>query len=182
MKGLAFSPDSTKIAVGQSDNILFVYKVGDGWYAALLLSLCLQWLPMELDLDLRKDKKVICNKFLQQSAVTCLIWPSEQGIVFGCADGKVASLFLTFPFMHSVRCPACKGPSRKCSDEQILHSLQCRTARLRLGGKVALHELVQAQTNDELIESGREEDHLEPRRRVHRSLRIGGRWEKGVPG
>ena len=28
---LAFSPDSTKIAVGQSDNIIYVYRIGDKW-------------------------------------------------------------------------------------------------------------------------------------------------------
>ena len=68
IKGLAFSPDSTKIALGQTDNIVFVYKIGEEW----------------------GDRKVICNKFLQQSAVTCLIWPPEnQFIVFGLADGKV---------------------------------------------------------------------------------------------
>lgn len=31
VKGLAFSPDSTKIAVGQTDNIVFVYKIGEEW-------------------------------------------------------------------------------------------------------------------------------------------------------
>lgn len=31
VKGLAFSPDSTKIAVGQTDNIIYIYKVGDEW-------------------------------------------------------------------------------------------------------------------------------------------------------
>lgn len=30
--GLAFSLDSTKIVVGQTDNIIFVYKIGDQWY------------------------------------------------------------------------------------------------------------------------------------------------------
>ncbi|XP_071451009.1 intraflagellar transport protein 172 homolog [Hetaerina americana] len=65
--GLAFSPDSTKIAVGQSDNIVFVYKVGEEW----------------------GEKKVICNKFPLQSSVTCLAWPSEGPIVVGLADGKV---------------------------------------------------------------------------------------------
>jgi len=29
---MAFSPDSTKIAIGQSDNIVFVYKIGEDWY------------------------------------------------------------------------------------------------------------------------------------------------------
>ncbi|KAK3091661.1 hypothetical protein FSP39_021624, partial [Pinctada imbricata] len=67
VKGLAFSPDSTKIAVGQTDNIIYVYKIGEDW----------------------GDKKVICNKFVQQSAVTCLIWPNDQPIVFGLSDGKV---------------------------------------------------------------------------------------------
>ncbi|XP_063414390.1 intraflagellar transport protein 172 homolog isoform X2 [Mytilus trossulus] len=69
VKGLAFSPDSTKIAVGQTDNIIYVYKIGDDW----------------------GEKKVICNKFVQQSAVTCMMWPHEQPIVFGLADGKVRS-------------------------------------------------------------------------------------------
>lgn len=31
VKGLAFSPDSTKIAVAQTDNIVFVYKIGEDW-------------------------------------------------------------------------------------------------------------------------------------------------------
>ncbi|XP_030838935.1 intraflagellar transport protein 172 homolog isoform X2 [Strongylocentrotus purpuratus] len=67
VKALAFSPDSTKIAIGQTDNIIFVYKIGEDW----------------------DSKKVICNKFVQQSAVTCLIWPPDGNIVFGLADGKV---------------------------------------------------------------------------------------------
>ena len=29
MQGLAFSPDSTKLAVAQTDNIVFVYKIGE---------------------------------------------------------------------------------------------------------------------------------------------------------
>ncbi|XP_053239953.1 intraflagellar transport protein 172 homolog isoform X3 [Podarcis raffonei] len=67
VKGMAFSPDSTKIAVGQTDNIIFVYKIGEEW----------------------GDKKVICNKFIQTSAVTCLLWPEENTIVFGLVEGKV---------------------------------------------------------------------------------------------
>ena len=31
VKGLAFSGDSTKIAVGQTDNIIYVYKIGEEW-------------------------------------------------------------------------------------------------------------------------------------------------------
>uniref|UniRef100_F6S4V7 Intraflagellar transport protein 172 homolog n=1 Tax=Ornithorhynchus anatinus TaxID=9258 RepID=F6S4V7_ORNAN len=67
VKGMAFSPDSIKIAVGQTDNIIYVYKIGEDW----------------------GDKKAICNKFVQTSAVTCLLWPAEHIIVFGLAEGKV---------------------------------------------------------------------------------------------
>ncbi|XP_021109553.1 intraflagellar transport protein 172 homolog [Heterocephalus glaber] len=67
VKGMAFSPDSTRIAIGQTDNIIYVYKIGEDW----------------------GDKKVICNKFIQTSAVTCLQWPAEYIIVFGLAEGKV---------------------------------------------------------------------------------------------
>ena len=61
MKGLEFSPDSTRLAVGQTDNIVFVYKVGEDW----------------------GEKKVICNKFVQTSAVTCLCWPVQGPIIVG---------------------------------------------------------------------------------------------------
>ncbi|KAL0119649.1 hypothetical protein PUN28_007825 [Cardiocondyla obscurior] len=67
IKGIAFSPESTKIAVGQTDCIVYVYKIGEDW----------------------GDKKVICNKFRQSAAVTCLIWPMDGPIVVGLADGRV---------------------------------------------------------------------------------------------
>ncbi|XP_011866841.1 PREDICTED: intraflagellar transport protein 172 homolog [Vollenhovia emeryi] len=67
VKGIAFSPESTKIAVGQTDCIVYVYKIGEDW----------------------SDKKVICNKFRQSAAVTCLIWPTDGPIIVGLADGKV---------------------------------------------------------------------------------------------
>ncbi|XP_030200601.1 intraflagellar transport protein 172 homolog [Gadus morhua] len=67
VKDMAFSPDSTKIAIGQSDNIIFVYRIGEEW----------------------GDKKAICNKFVQTSSVTCLLWPAEHAIVFGLVEGKV---------------------------------------------------------------------------------------------
>ncbi len=36
------------------------------------------------------DKKSICNKFLQNVAITCLVWPrGREDVVFGLADGKV---------------------------------------------------------------------------------------------
>ncbi|XP_054716571.1 intraflagellar transport protein 172 homolog [Uloborus diversus] len=67
VKGMAFSPDSTKIVIAQSDNIVFVYKIGEDW----------------------GEKKVICSKFVFQSAATCVTWPSEGPLVIGLAEGRV---------------------------------------------------------------------------------------------
>uniref|UniRef100_A0A183CBP9 WD_REPEATS_REGION domain-containing protein n=1 Tax=Globodera pallida TaxID=36090 RepID=A0A183CBP9_GLOPA len=67
IKCAAFSPDSTKLAVGQTDHIVFVYRLGDTW----------------------NEKKVICNKFAQSSAVMAQCWPSESKLIIGLLDGKV---------------------------------------------------------------------------------------------
>ena len=69
VRAMAFSPDSTKLAIAQSDNAVFVYKLG------------LEW----------GDKKSICNKFLQASPITALIWPVSRPneFVYGLAEGKV---------------------------------------------------------------------------------------------
>ena len=69
VKEICFSPDSTKLAVSQSDCIIFVYNLGPNW----------------------GDKKVICNKFEQNFPVTAMIWPNKksQEIYFGIADGKI---------------------------------------------------------------------------------------------
>ena len=47
VNGLAFSPDSTKLAIAQSDNIVYVYNLGSAW----------------------GDKKSICNRFTQSRCV-----------------------------------------------------------------------------------------------------------------
>ena len=36
IKGIAFSSDSTKLAVGQTDNIVYVYKLGEDWWVSLV--------------------------------------------------------------------------------------------------------------------------------------------------
>ena len=69
VKAMAFSPDSSKLAIAQSDNIVFVYKLGIEW----------------------GEKKSICNKFLQATSVASVCWPHKQlhELVFGLAEGKV---------------------------------------------------------------------------------------------
>lgn len=66
---MAFSPQSDKLAIAQTDNMVFVYKIGSDW----------------------GDKKSICNKFQHSSPITSLVWPSSRpnDIVYGLAEGKV---------------------------------------------------------------------------------------------
>ncbi len=66
---MAFSPQSDRLAIAQSDNMVFVYKIGLDW----------------------GEKKSICNKFQHSSSVTCLVWPSKRPneVVYGLAEGKV---------------------------------------------------------------------------------------------
>lgn len=69
VRAMAFSPDSTKLALAQSDGTVFVYKLGLKW----------------------GDKKSICNKFPQATTITCMTWPNtrQSTLAFGLADGKV---------------------------------------------------------------------------------------------
>lgn len=76
VRGMAFSPDSTKLAVAQSDNIVFVYRLGAEW----------------------GEKKSICNKFQARSAArfltllpTCPLCVALRGVPWrstqDCLDG-----------------------------------------------------------------------------------------------
>uniref|UniRef100_G0U5A8 Intraflagellar transport protein IFT172,putative n=1 Tax=Trypanosoma vivax (strain Y486) TaxID=1055687 RepID=G0U5A8_TRYVY len=71
IRGMMFSPDSSRIAIAQSDGLVAVYRIGVEW----------------------GEKKAICSKFPQNCQVTCLCWPStSQGVelvVFGTIEGKV---------------------------------------------------------------------------------------------
>ena len=67
VSSLAFSYDGSMISVGQTDNIVFVYKIGIDW----------------------GEKKSIVAKLVQTSAITTMIWLPDNQIVFGLSDGKV---------------------------------------------------------------------------------------------
>lgn len=66
-----------KLAIAQSDNIVFVYKWANEKEA-------------KPD-DIWNGKKSICNKFREKSSVTCLTWPknSPYEIVYGLVDGNI---------------------------------------------------------------------------------------------
>ncbi|CAJ0583687.1 unnamed protein product, partial [Mesorhabditis spiculigera] len=67
IRSVCFSPDSTQLAVGQSDHVVYVYKLGASW----------------------AEKKVIVNKLLQTASISALSWPFEDKLLIGLTDGKV---------------------------------------------------------------------------------------------
>ncbi|VVC90896.1 unnamed protein product [Leptidea sinapis] len=66
---VVFSDNSELLGVAQSDNMVFVYRVGADW----------------------RGKKVICNKFPLSGSPLHLL-PSEHGFVTGTSDGKIRLL------------------------------------------------------------------------------------------
>ena len=114
---MQFCPDPgyAKLAVAQSDGIVFVYKwssspKGGDRVKAKAGSLP----PPSSSASIWTGKKSICNKFPEPSAVTCLVWPPSRGarttttpnkastrsggggddvgardVVYGLADGSV---------------------------------------------------------------------------------------------
>ncbi len=66
---MAFSPLADRLAIAQSDCIVFVYKLGSEW----------------------GDKKSISNKFQHSSPVNCLVWPVQRpyDVIYGLAEGKI---------------------------------------------------------------------------------------------
>ena len=66
---MALSPLSDKIAIAQSDSIVYVYKIGSEW----------------------GEKKSICNKFPHTSPVNCLTWPVQRqnDLIYALAEGKL---------------------------------------------------------------------------------------------
>ena len=66
---IQFDPTNTKLAVCQSDHIIYVYKLGDTW----------------------GEKKSICNKFVTASIVIQCIWLHKKlyDIIYICNDNSV---------------------------------------------------------------------------------------------
>eukprot|EP01041_Mallomonas_annulata_P001132 gene1132-2194_t len=69
VRQMVFSQQSDRLAIAQSDNMVFIYKIGTEW----------------------GDKKSICNKFHHTSPITSIVWPSKRPneVVYGLAEGKV---------------------------------------------------------------------------------------------
>lgn len=69
VRQMVFSQQSDRLAIAQSDNMVFIYKIGTEW----------------------GDKKSICNKFHHSSPITSIVWPKQRlnEVVYGLAEGKV---------------------------------------------------------------------------------------------
>ncbi len=106
VRGLAFSPDSTKLAVAQAsasssstvlsndmDLVLTTFFV----HRAMAWSLCTAWAWSG------GGKKSICNKLPAGSPITCVAWPlaSPDDLFFGAADGKVSLLCIQWTCVPS---------------------------------------------------------------------------------
>ncbi|KFD64150.1 hypothetical protein M514_12468 [Trichuris suis] len=117
VQSIAWSPDSSRLAVCNSDNVIFLYDESgekrDKFNTKSVdskgekLSYVVKGIVFSPDstklavgqsdcsvfvyrLGQRwSDRKVICNKFLHKGPVTCLLWPSEQRIVVGSLEGRV---------------------------------------------------------------------------------------------
>uniref|UniRef100_A0A668A2T2 Intraflagellar transport protein 172 homolog n=1 Tax=Myripristis murdjan TaxID=586833 RepID=A0A668A2T2_9TELE len=98
VKDMVFSPDSTKIAIGQSDNIIFVYRIGENCAVMRLL-----W-PAEntIVFGLVEGKVRLANTQTNRSStiydteslvVSLTSNVSGKGILSGHADGTVVRYF-----------------------------------------------------------------------------------------
>lgn len=98
---MAFSPDSTKLALAQSDDIVFIYRLGTEW----------------------GEKKSICNKFQQATSVTSMVWPHgrDNELVFALADGKVG--FLATSHCTARQCHLPPLPMNICNLEADSHDV-----------------------------------------------------------
>ena len=79
-RAMKFCPDSTfpKLAVAQSDAIVFIYK----WS---------EQMEIQQERNLWNGKKTICNKFPESSPICALDWPRKtpHQVVLGLFEGKV---------------------------------------------------------------------------------------------
>ena len=72
---ILYNPESTKLAVAQSDNIIIVYRLGLNW----------------------GEEKKICNKFELDKKPTCMVWSKKntKEIIFGLSNGNIRVALLS---------------------------------------------------------------------------------------
>ncbi|XP_058795442.1 intraflagellar transport protein 172 homolog [Phymastichus coffea] len=129
IKGLSFSPDSTKLAVGQTDGFVKVYNIGEQW-----------------------EKKSLEFELHQGSSVTCLAWPSDKLIVVGLENGKINTVAITSRTI-AVLCdansttialainPRVTGMLSSHSDGKINRYHITETGTIEFLGKVIVHSV-----------------------------------------
>ncbi|XP_041496083.1 intraflagellar transport protein 172 homolog [Microtus oregoni] len=93
VKGMTFSPDSTKIAIRQTDNIIYVYKIGEDCPIPGGMSVSQQKVPRAIHPD-GKVQRVLSPVYSGlQSTLLSSDWLkascSGKGILSGHADGTI---------------------------------------------------------------------------------------------
>lgn len=115
VRALAFSPDSTKLAVAQSDQCVFVYKS----VLSIKETKCSSVSRLGVHWN---EKKAICNKFHCPAALACLYWPqhSSKTLFYGALDGSLRSGVLDENKSRQVHSHATKSPvfSVHCLSQQ----------------------------------------------------------------
>lgn len=92
IKGLDFSPDGQRLAIGQTDCIIYIYKLPSNIGQPESQVLQQQHSPKSqattTQIQAQPSRPTITGKFLCSSPITCLYWAS-CGIIFGTQDGKL---------------------------------------------------------------------------------------------
>ena len=77
IRSIQFGPDidNPKLAVGQTDKIVFVYK----------------WSPTDTSKDVWGGRKSICNKFPETSPIVSILWPkiNPNQFIYALMEGKI---------------------------------------------------------------------------------------------
>ena len=87
---ILYNPESTKLAVAQSDNLIVIYRLGLNW----------------------GEEKKICNKFELEKKPNCMVWSKNNSkeIICGLSNGHIRVALLgmgtisNFLYMHTSPC------------------------------------------------------------------------------
>lgn len=139
VSGVDFSPDGSRLAVGQTDCIIYVYKLPNYSqqqpYQNPPTGVSSLAMPLNEPIALNPSaagpqsgpstlaKPIITGKFASSSPVSCLKW-SEWGIVFGCQDGKIKMIVLASTNVRQQQQPPPQQQQQQIQQQQQPQSIE----------------------------------------------------------
>uniref|UniRef100_A0A3P9PZB4 Intraflagellar transport 172 n=1 Tax=Poecilia reticulata TaxID=8081 RepID=A0A3P9PZB4_POERE len=90
---MVFSPDSIKIAIGQSDNIIYVYRIGEEWYVTSTRFMFADQSKCNIRVANTQTNKSSTIYTTESCVVSLTANVSGKGILSGHADGTVVRYF-----------------------------------------------------------------------------------------